>query len=124
MMRGGATSQKRSRTNRRFCRFTKTFVCRTIPIARTVPFPNKWPTGDEGNDEVRTPNDERKRFHADRVARRHRNHRGTTWARLPGISGNPGTSQESAGEKRSHSSCDGSERVLHRIWKISDFCDY
>jgi hypothetical protein len=34
-----------SRTNKVCSRSTKTFACRTIPIARNARFPNRWQSG-------------------------------------------------------------------------------
>ena len=72
MILDGANSQKLSRTSRRFYRFTKTFVYRTIRIAPTAHSPSRWRNGhDNENFQFSILH----RIHVGRVARCYRNHR-------------------------------------------------
>src|SRR5438105_1597821 len=112
MILDGANSQKLSRTSRRFYRFTKTFVYRTIRIAPTARSPSRWRNGNDANDEVRMSNDEGTRLHADRALCRHRNYRGFSGPRVSRISGSPGSCEKSADQKRSHPNRDRGERIL------------
>src|SRR5438477_13187962 len=122
MILDGANSQKLSRTSRRFYRFTKTSVYRTIRIAPTAPSPSRWRNGDERNDKARMSNDERrpKSIYTHGIARRHCHHRGLARPRVSRISTSPGSGEKSAGEERRHPNRDRGKRALHRIWEISD----